>query len=437
MQNGYMSGFGNEFATEALHGALPVGQNSPQRCPYGLYAEQLSGSAFTAPRGENRRSWLYRIRPSVRHSGRFRRIEMPLWLSAPSSADIDLPLGQLRWSPPPLPNEALGFADGMRTMTVAGSVLSQSGLAAHYLFVTETRSDEAFFNADGEMLVVPQNGPIAFDTECGSVELEPGEVCILPRGMVFKTRLLNGPVRAYVCENYGPSFSLPGRGPIGANGLANERDFKSPTARFEDTDTPHRLVVKWGGTFHESEIPASPLDVVAWHGNYAPVKYDLRLYSPVGAILNDHPDPSIFTVLTAPSGQPGTANCDFVIFPDRWMVAENTFRPPWYHRNLMSEFMGMIYGVYDAKPDGFKPGGASLHNMMLSHGPDAEAFEGASHADLQPHKQSDTMAFMFESRLPQMVTPYAAQLATRDDAYPDCWAGLKKRFNGTPEGDWS
>jgi homogentisate 1,2-dioxygenase len=297
--------------------------------------------------------------------------------------------------------------------------------------------DDYFFNADGELLIVPQEGGIRVVTEMGIMEIRPTEICVVPRGMVFKVELIDGPVRGYICENYGAKFTMPDRGPIGANCLANPRDFKTPVAWYEEKEKPCRLFVKWCGSFHVTELDHSPLDVVAWHGNYAPYKYDLKTYSPVGAILFDHPDPSIFTVLTAPSGEEGTANVDFVIFPPRWLVAENTFRPPWYHRNIMSEFMGLIEGKYDAKEEGFVPGGISLHNMMLAHGPDADGYRKASLAELKPQKLDNTMAFMFETRFPQMLTRYAAETETRQDNYIDCWAGLKKRFNGTPEGDWS
>ena len=437
VSEGYMPGFGNDFETEALPGALPQGMNSPQKCAYGLYAEQLSGTAFTAPRGQNERTWCYRIRPSVKHTGRFEKIDLPHWQSAPCVDPDVISLGQYRWDPLPHTREALTFVSGMRTMTTAGDVNTQVGMAAHIYLATASMEDEYFYSADSELLVVPQEGGLRFCTELGIVDLEPKEVAILPRGMVFRVELIDGPARGFVCENYGQKFDLPSRGPIGANCLANPRDFKTPVAAFEDRDATSRLIVKWCGQFHATSIDHSPLDVVAWHGNYAVCKYDLRTFSPVGSILFDHPDPSIFTVLTAPSGVPGTANIDFVLFRERWMVAEDTFRPPWYHKNIMSELMGNIYGVYDAKPDGFIPGGMSLHNMMLPHGPDEDAFEGASRADLQAEKLDNTMSFMFETRFPQHLTPFAAKEAPLQSNYPDCWNGLKKRFDGSPEGDWS
>lgn len=425
---GYMSGFGNSFETEVLPGALPVGRNSPQKCRYGLYAEQLSGSPFTAPRATNERSWLYRIRPSVAHSGVFRKADARLWRTAPC-VELDMPIAQLRWSPVPMPAEKLSFIEGLRTMTTCGDASTQNGMAAHIYVATRSMVDEVFWNADGELLVVLQQGRLRFVTEFGIIDAEPGEIVVIPRGVKFRVELTDGAARGYVCENYGGAFTLPERGPIGANCLANARDFLTPVAAYEDREVPTKLFVKWCGTLWATDLGHSPLDVVAWHGNYAPYKYDLRRYSPVGAIGFDHPDPSIFAVLSAPSETPGTSNIDFVIFPERWMVAENTFRPPWYHRNIMSEFMGLVYGQYDAKPQGFTPGGMSLHNCMLAHGPDTDAFEHASSVELKPVKLTNTLAFMFETRFPQRVTKYAAELDTLQPDYMACWRGLKKRFD--------
>jgi homogentisate 1,2-dioxygenase len=424
----YQSGFGNGFATEALPGALPQGRNSPQRCAYGLYAEQLSGSPFTAPRASNQRSWLYRIQPTVKHLGRFVKADARRWLTAPCPATA-LPIQPLRWSPVAIPVASVSLIEGIHTVTTAGDADGRGGMAAHLFFATRDMVDEYFYNADGELLFVPQEGALRFRTEFGVLEAAPGEIVVIPRGVKFAAELLAGPVRGFVCENYGGVFTLPERGPIGANCLANPRDFKTPVAAYEDRAAACTLTVKWGGALWVTELPHSPLDVVAWHGNYAPYKYDLRTFSPVGPLLFDHADPSIFTVLTAPTGTPGTANVDFVIFPERWMVAENTFRPPWYHMNIMSEFMGLIYGVYDAKPQGFTPGGFSLHNCMLPHGPDADAFTAASEAELKPHKLAGTMAFMFETYLPQRVSDWAANLPERQPDYADCWQGLHRSFN--------
>jgi homogentisate 1,2-dioxygenase len=421
----YMPGFGNGFETEALPGALPIGRNSPQRCAYGLYAEQLSGSPFTAPRTTNERSWLYRIRPTVSHWGQFAKAEIGLWRTAPA-AEVELPIAPLRWSPVTIPGERLSFVEGVRSMTTAGDAGTQAGMGAHLYFVTRSMVDEYLYDADGELLLIPQQGELRLWTEFGIIDIEPGEVAVIPRGVKLRVELIAGPARGYLCENYGGAFILPERGPIGANCMANQRDFLTPVAAYEDRDAPSRMYVKWGGSLWVTELGHSPLDVVAWHGNYAPYKYDLRRYSPVGPILYDHADPSI-----SPSETPGTANIDFVVFCDRWLVAENTFRPPWYHMNVMSEFMGLIYGQYDAKPQGFQPGGCSLHNMMLPHGPDREAFEGASNAELKPHKLEHTMAFMLETRFPQRVTAYAAGLDERQQAYGDYGHKLQKLFDPT------
>jgi homogentisate 1,2-dioxygenase len=426
----YNSGFGNGFESEALPGALPIGRNSPQKCAYGLYAEQLSGSPFTAPRASNQRSWLYRIRPTVSHWGTFRQADAGLWLTAPC-VEVQIPPAPMRWDPIPLPDQAHTFLQGVRTITTAGDAGSQAGMATHVYLATKSMTDEYFYNADGEMMFVPQQGELRLWTEFGIIDIAPGEVAIVPRGVKLRVELPGGPARGYLCENYGGAFTLPERGPIGANCMANPRDFLTPIAAYEDRDTPSRMVVKWGGAMWETDLDHSPLDVVAWHGNYAPYKYDLRRFSPVGPLLFDHADPSIFTTLTSPSETPGTANIDFVIFPDRWMVAENTFRPPWYHLNIMSEFMGLIYGAYDAKPQGFVPGGFSLHNTMLPHGPDQGAFEGASNAELKPHKLEGTMAFMFETRFPQQVTAYAAGIAQKQLGYGTYGSALTKRFDAS------
>ena len=428
----YMSGFGNDFQTEALPEALPDGQNSPQKCNYGLYGEQLSGTAFTAPRSQNERTWCYRIRPSVKHTHRFKKIDFSYWKSAPHVLPDVASLGQYRWDPIPTTSNGHTWLTGMYTMTTAGDVNTQIGMAAHTYLVTKSMQNEYFYSADSELLVVPQVGKLRFCTELGILDVHPQEIAIIPRGLVYRVEVVDGPARGFVCENYGQKFNLPGRGPIGANCMANRRDFKAPVAYYEDKEIQSIVTVKWAGQFHQTQINHSPLDVVAWHGNYTPYKYDLNAYCPVGATLFDHPDPSIYTVLSAPSGVEGTANVDFVLFRDRWSVAENTFRPPWYHKNVMSELMGNIHGQYDAKPEGFIPGGMSLHNMMLPHGPDKAAFEAASNAKLEPQKLENTMSFMFETRFPQHLTKFAACEAPLQDDYIDCWIDLEKKFDGTP-----
>ncbi|HWK45969.1 MAG TPA: homogentisate 1,2-dioxygenase [Stellaceae bacterium] len=424
----YMTGFGNTFSTEAVIGALPIGRNSPQQPPLGLYAEQLSGTAFTAPRHLNKRIWFYRIRPSVKNARGFQAVDQELLRTAPCRDESRMPISQLRWKPVAIPTEPCDFLDGLRTMAACGDAYMQDGMASHVYVANRSMDRRYFYNADGEMLVVPQEGRLDVFTECGRLSVAPGDILLLPKGMKFKVDLPDGTARGYVCENYGAYFTLPERGPIGANCLANPRDFLTPVAAYEDDDSPCELFVKAQGKLYKSTLAHSPLDVVAWHGNYVPVKYDLRRFSPVGSVLFDHPDPSIYTVLTSLSPVPGTANVDFVIFPERWLVMEDSFRPPWYHMNVMSEFMGLIYGVYDAKPDGFIPGAMSLHNGLIAHGPDAEAFRKASQAELRPQRLSGTLAFMFESRYPLASTRYASTLDLLDEAYPDCWDGLERHF---------
>ena len=425
----YQTGFGNEFATEAVEGALPAGRNSPQRAPLGLYAEQFSGTAFTVPRAHNKRTWTYRIRPSVLHKP-FRQIPNGMIRSTPFDEVVTTP-NQLRWGPLPFADTEKDFIDGLVTIAGNGDLFSQSGIGIHIYRANKPMTDRFFYNADGEMLVVAERNRVRFLTELGVIEIGPGDVCCLPRGLKFRVELPDGDARGYICENYGAQFRLPDLGPIGANGLANPRDFETPVAWYEDADGKFEQVAKFGGNLWSCEIDHSPLDVVAWHGNYAPYKYDLRRFNTIGSISFDHPDPSIFTVLTSPSGEPGVANCDFVIFPDRWLVAEDTFRPPWYHRNTMSEYMGLVYGQYDAKEEGFVPGGGSLHNQMSAHGPDLDAFEKASNADLKPQKLSGTMAFMFESRYIIRPTKFAMDSSELQHEYFEVWQKLKKNFRAS------
>ncbi|WP_292043100.1 MULTISPECIES: homogentisate 1,2-dioxygenase [unclassified Brevundimonas] len=419
----YQTGFANHFATEAVAGALPVGRNSPQRPAMGLYAEQLSGSAFTAPRDHNHRSWLYRLRPSAQH-GAYKPFAQGQWRSTPFNETLPNP-NRMRWDPLPLPNQPTDWVEGLVTYGGNGCSESGAGVGIHLYVANRSMVDRVFYNADGEMLFVPQEGAHRFVTEMGVIEANPGHIVVIPRGVRFRLEV-EAPIRGYICENYGAPFRLPDLGPIGANGLANPRDFEAPVAWFEDVDRSVECVQKYGGQLWATTFDHSPLDVVGWHGNYAPYRYDTARFNTIGTVSFDHPDPSIFTVLTSPSDTAGTANCDFVIFPPRWMVAEDTFRPPWFHRNVMSEFMGLITGAYDAKAGGFAPGGASLHNRMSGHGPDQASWEGATNADLKPHKIENTLAFMFETRMPIRTTAWAEQTPLMQLDYDDCWSGFDK-----------
>jgi homogentisate 1,2-dioxygenase len=427
LSGSYMSGFGNEFATEALPGALPVGQNSPQRCPYGLYAEQLSGTAFTAPRGANRRTWLYRIRPAAVHRP-FKRVDDKRLTN--DFAALETPPNQLRWDPLALPTPPTDFVDGLVTYAGNGDPFAQSGCGIHLFAANRSMDGRVFYDADGELLIVPQQGRLRFATELGVIDTEPQQIVVIPRGVRFRVDLVDDAARGYVCENFGAPFRLPDLGPIGSNGLANPRDFQVPVAAYEDRDVPCELVAKFMGHLWVAEMDHSPLDVVAWHGNHVPYKYDLRRFNTIGSISFDHPDPSIFLVLQSVSDTPGVDMIDFVIFPPRILAMEHTFRPPWFHRNVASEFMGLIHGAYDAKAEGFVPGGASLHNCMTGHGPDAESFAKASAADTsKPTYVRDTMAFMFETRHVIRPTRFALETAQLQAEYFQCWQGLKKHFD--------
>ncbi|KAL1123433.1 hypothetical protein AAG570_002513 [Ranatra chinensis] len=423
-----MTGFGNEFASEdgRCPGSLPQGQNTPQKCPYGLFAEQLSGTAFTAPREENKRSWLYRIRPSVVHRP-FQRIKSEHftndWTQNPPNPN------QMRWEPFEMPKGRGDWVHGLRTVCGAGDPKSKSGIAIHIYTCNMPMENKAFYNADGDFLIVPQKESLVIKTEFGMMKVDPNEICVIQQGMRFSVDV-EGPSRGYVLEVFGRHFQLPNLGPIGANGLANPRDFETPVALFEDLEVEYKIVSKFQGCLFEAKQDHSPFDVVAWHGNYVPFKYDLKKFMTINTVSFDHCDPSIFTVLTCPSEHPGTAVADFVIFPPRWSVAERTFRPPYYHRNCMSEFMGLIHGNYEAKEEGFKPGGATLHSIMTPHGPDAKCFEAASTAKLAPARVADnTMAFMFESSFSMAVTNWAEVVSQKlDESYYKCWKDIKKQF---------
>jgi homogentisate 1,2-dioxygenase len=420
----YLTGFGNHFATEAVPGALPKGQNAPQNVPFGLYTEQLSGTAFTAPRSENRRSWLYRLRPTASDRP-YRPYEgAPLLRTAPFGELPPTP-NRLRWDPLPLPEVPTDFIDGLVTYAGNGDVATGAGIAIHLYAANCSMAGRAFQNADGELLVVPYQGALSIVTELGRLEVAPLQIALIPRGIRFRVEMGEAS-QGYICENYGAPFRLPDLGPIGSNGLANPRDFQAPVAWYEDRDEPHEIIQKFQGRLWRTTLDHSPFDVAAWHGDLTPYLYDLRHFNTINTVSFDHPDPSIFTVLTSPSEIHGTANCDFVIFPPRWMVAEQTFRPPWFHRNVMSEFMGLLEGSYDAKEGGFAPGGASLHNQMAGHGPDRASYEKAIAAKLQPQKIENMMAFMFESRWVIRPTRWAVESPLCQRDYDDCWSGFEK-----------
>jgi homogentisate 1,2-dioxygenase len=422
----YQIGFGNEFATEALSGALPLGQSSPQKHPLGLYTEEINGTAFTAPRGASRRSWTYRIRPSAVHKP-FKQIDPGFIRSAPFD-EVPAPPNQLRWRPLPIPSKPTDFIAGIVTIGGNGDPGQQTGSAMHLYAANASMTDRFFYNADGELLIIPQHGALEVRTELGVLGVVPGECCVIPRGIKFRVELKDREARGYLCENYGPHFRLPELGPIGTTGLANARDFLAPVAAFEERDGDFRLLAKFLGGLWEAEIDHSPLDIVAWHGTYTPYKYDLALFNTINTVTYDHPDPSIFCVLAAPSAIPGTSNIEFGLIASRWSVAQHTFRPPPFHRNVCSEFVGLIKGEYIGKKEGFTPGCASLHNCMAGHGPDTEAFEKGSNAGDAPQYFADTMTIVLETQLPIRPTRFAMESGIREQDYYMHWQGLKKRF---------
>ncbi len=421
----YQKGFGSHWQSEALKGALPKGQNSPQKPPFGLYAEQLSGSAFTRARHQNFRSWLYRILPSAVHAPFQGVPHSGLTLTANEASPSP---AQMRWDPLADPVTNTDFILGIKTLLVNGSPLAHQGGAIHLYAANADMGNRYFYSADGEWLIVPYEGDCELFTEFGKLSLSPGEIVVIPRGVRFKVTLDSPQIKGYICENFGSPFTLPDLGPIGSNGLANPKDFLIPHAAFEQKQEECWLLAKFDSKLWQAKLNHSPLNVVAWHGNYAPYKYDLRAFNTINTVSYDHCDPSIFTVLTSQSAMPGIANMDFVIFPERWMVAENTFRPPYYHRNVMSEYMGLIYGAYDAKGEGFVAGGGSLHNMMSGHGPDKDAFEQGTNVTLLPEKQTNTLAFMFESCLPWSLTPFAKSESLLQPNYQNSWQHIDVLF---------
>lgn len=421
----YQSGFGNELSSEALPEILPVGQSSPQVPAHGLVHELISGTTFTAPRRSNRRVHLYRIRPSTSQQ-ELRPMEHGLLLSAPFSSAPNP--NQVRWSPFEIPDTAQDFLAGMTTLCGNGSVTGQAGMALHVYLANRSMEDRVLSNADGEMLVIPQRGDVRFVTELGIIDAGPGEIVIIPRGCKFRVDLLGPSAQGFVCENYGVPFQLPDLGLVGSTGQANAWDFQIPEAAYEDADVATRLVHKYAGGFWTTVLDHSPFDVVGWRGNYTPSKFDMNRFAILGALSFDHAEPSIFCALTSPSDSVAGPNADFMIMPPRWLVAENTFRPPGYHRNCVSEILGLIQGKHDGKSAAFRPGSVSLHNAWAPHGPDTASYEAGRVGPQSPVKLEDTMAFMIETRFPMSLTNVGLNCPERERDYLDVWAGFAKRF---------
>ncbi|MEE3139619.1 MAG: homogentisate 1,2-dioxygenase [Actinomycetota bacterium] len=424
----YQTGFGNHFESEADPGVLPVGQNSPQRVKGGLYTEQITGTAFTAPRSSMLRSWVYRMRPSVRHFTDLQPIDNGLIRSGPDQNAASTPV-QLRWDPFPASSVGTNWLTGLTTVATNGNNEMQLGGAVHHFVATNSMQDLAFVNTDGELMLVPYDGRLVLRTEMGNLHVAPGYLAVIPRGVKFSVDLLDATARGYVCENYGTAFGLPEHGLLGPDANALPRDFEYPIANYDRDDNPTKLVAKISGQLYATELSHSPFDVVAWHGNLSPYRYELRRFCAVGPVIFDHPDPSIWTLLSSASDTAGTANMDFILFREHWRVAEHTFRPPWFHSNVMSELMGLVDGIYDAKAEGFLPGGISIHNSFIPHGPDEAAYESATQADLGPVKGPDSLAVMWESRYRWAPTSWAMALTELQADYPERWANLSREYD--------
>lgn len=422
----YMTGFGNEFETEALPNALPVGQNSPQKPAYGLYSELFSATTFPAPRARNRRTYMFRIHPSVQ-APKYSRIDNSL-IATPPFDTVPTP-NNMRWDAFEIGGEDADFIDGLATICGVGGPIAQSGMAMHIYRVTRSMSDRVFTNNDGEMIVMPQQGALRFVTELGVLEAAPGAIVILPKGIRFRVELPEGPARGFVCENFSQAFHLPELGLIGSNGLANAADFYAPVAAYEDRNTPCELVQKYAGNLWATELPYSPLDVVAWRGNCAPMLYDAEKFVALGTATVDHPDPSIFCALTSGGDAVLGPNVDMLILPPRWLVAEHSFRPPGFHRNCVCEMVALIKGRHQGKTGGFGPGGFSIHNNFAPHGPDVNTVQMAREEELKPMKLEGTLAFLFETRFPLAVTPFAHEAKENQADVVAMWQGFPHLFS--------
>ncbi|KAH7114315.1 homogentisate 1,2-dioxygenase-like protein [Dendryphion nanum] len=429
----YQSGFGNSFESEAVPGTIPKGQNSPRCVRFGLYAEQMTATAFVAPRHLNKKAWLYRARPAVAHQGFTDLPDNPDTESnfLPINPRVHLSPTQLAWLPFDIPTDGeIDFVSGLKTIAGSGDPTLREGLSISTFLANASMNKRAAVNSDGDMLIVPQQGALDIQTEFGMLFVQPGEIAVIQRGQRYKVNLPDGPTRGYILEIWGSNFQLPELGPLGANGLANSRDFLHPVAKYEIEVAPWEIIYQLGGKFFKSKQNHSPFDVVAWHGNYVPYKYDLTKFVNVGSISVDHIDPSIFCVLTAPSRDPSAPLADFLIFSPRWDVASHTYRPPYYHRNAASELMGLIYGEYAGRSDEFQPGGVSFECGFVPHGVAYEEFKAASAAP-PPEMQisKGAVAFMMESSRPFTITDWAWNSEKKHEHEPKMWDDLVDNFS--------
>ncbi|KAK0434287.1 homogentisate 1,2-dioxygenase [Armillaria borealis] len=407
----YQVGFGNRFASEAIPGILPQGQNHPQKNKYGLYMEGMTGSPFVAPRPQNLHAFMYRIRPSLDHKKFVRLPDSPDMESnfLPTNPKVHISPTQLNWAPPPFPSskDEVDFIAGLKTIGGNGEPTAREGLALHIYLANADMKNKAFCDSDGDMLVVPQQGRLDVQTEFGRMMVRPGELMVIQKGMKFKVSLPDGPSRGYVQEIFGSHFELPDLGPIGGHGMANPRDFEVPLASFEIDETSWEG--KIGGQLFSAAQDHIPFDVVAWQGNYVPYKYAMEKFIFVGSVSKDHLDPSVFTVLTAKSKATGIPLVEILTVSERWNVASDTFRPPYYHRNNATEILCFISGERGGR---YVPGGIVLQTVFCPHGPPPEVHKAAIVAELKPERISKgSMAIAIETPMILSMTDYAMNRA--------------------------
>ncbi|GJE85537.1 homogentisate 1,2-dioxygenase [Phanerochaete sordida] len=416
----YQVGFGNWFTSEALPNVLPSGQNMPQKNKYDLYTEGMNGCPFTAPRAQNQHNWLYRIRPSVAHQGITKSAKQNPYLVAEFSLNDpkqSVSPERVAWRPDSVPaNERVTFVHGIKSMAGNGSPLLREGVVLHTYACNASMERQAFVNSDGDFLLVPVAGRLDIQTELGRMMVFPGEVAVVQRGLKWKVSVPDGKAMGYIQEIFGMHYELPELGPLGASGLANPRDFEHPVAHFDVDQSDWEVLYKLGGQLWSCAQDHTPFDVVAWHGNYVPYKYDLDAFISCGSLSRDHMDPSVWTVLTARSKTPGVALADVIFAGERWDVAEKTFRPPYFHRNTATEIIGLISGDFGFERD-FAPGALSLETGFGAHGMESDAYDAASDMELKPTKiLQGTRMVLFETSMLMCLTEHALKTSRRKES---------------------
>ncbi|GLI78307.1 hypothetical protein PoHVEF18_006618 [Penicillium ochrochloron] len=396
----YLNGFNGYHQSEAAEGVIPLVINIPQKSKYGLHTERISGSSFTAPRKDSKQTWLYRLLPSTCHEDFSLLENHPFNLKNVLNSKYQYSPNRSTWAPAQIAKEA-DFLTGLQLIGGAGNPTMKEGLA-YYAFTAgkSMPSNQAFYSADGDFLLAPQKGTLDIRTEMGYLRVRSNEICVVPRGIRFHVSLPAGPVRGFALELFEGHFELPELGPIGSTGLANIRDFEIPTASFDNSNVDTEIIAKFAGQVHRTVHRGSIFNVAGWSGTYYPFKYDLGKFNTIGSVSYDHTDPSIFTVLTAPSSVPGEAVVDVAVFGPRWLVMEKSYRPPYFHRNTMSEFAFVIKGGFDVTP--LPPqleGLFLLSNTMCAHGADPESWKQATEKELVPEKiPPGNLGMMFESK---------------------------------------